>query len=289
MRRLALMLALLAAPVAAQDRLVVAAVNAPLASFADTLGGDGVEVLYPVPEGADAALWRPPINTISAIQGADIILLNGAEFAKWTAKVSLPRSRTVDTSVVFSDAYIETAEGLTHSHGNEGAHSHTGLVATTWLDFAQARAQADAVASAIIRKAPAMQPQVAERLVALEGELDALDARARDIGVGIAGVPVYAMHPGYDYFARAYVPAMERLYWPEGDADRGAVLGDIARVLDGRETGIALWPAEPAAEDAAWLQERGVRSVVLPIGDSVAGDFVARMTAGLDALEAALQ
>ena len=264
MRWLAL-LALLATPAQAQDKLTVAAVNAPLAYFAERLGGDAVEVLYPVPEGEDAALWRPPVRVISLIQQADVILLNGAEFAKWTTKTSLPRSRIADTSAAFADTYIETAQGVTHSHGNDGEHSHTGIVSTTWLDFAQAAQQAEAAAEAMIRKAPAQEGAITTARKALVADLTALDTRARAIGQKLAGRPILATHPGYDYFARAY----------------GLTLTDP----EPTEGAIALWPSPEA--DATRFSQAGVTNVLFPLADSAPGDFIAIMTEALDALEAA--
>jgi len=74
---------------------------------------------------------------------ADLIVLNGAGYAKWTAKVSLPLLRTVDTSKSFEDTLIAMTDEITHSHGPGGDHSHSGTAFTTWLDFSQAARQAD--------------------------------------------------------------------------------------------------------------------------------------------------
>lgn len=153
MHRLALALGLLAVPAAAQDTPRIAVVNYPLAYFAERLGGEGVEVLFPVPDGTDPAFWRPGIADIAAIQGADLIALNGAGFAQWTTKASLPRSRLVDTSAEFSDAYIKT-ETVTHSHGDDGEHSHTGTATYIWLDFELAASQAEALSAAMARRVP---------------------------------------------------------------------------------------------------------------------------------------
>ena len=70
-----------ALPLAAQDRPVVAADNYPLAYFAERLGSGNVEVLFLVPAKTDPSLWRPGISDIAAIQGADVIALNGADFS----------------------------------------------------------------------------------------------------------------------------------------------------------------------------------------------------------------
>ena len=85
----------------------------------------------PVPVGADPETWQPGIAELSALQEADLILLNGAGHYGWTERVSLPRSRTVDTSRAFADALI-AVEGVTHSHGDEGEHSH-GAIAVDHL------------------------------------------------------------------------------------------------------------------------------------------------------------
>jgi zinc transport system substrate-binding protein len=106
--------ALAARPAKAQARPVVVAVNYPLAWFAERLAGGAAEVRLPVPPGTDPQFWRPRIAEIGAIQAADLILLNGAGFAAWTARASLPRSRSVDTSRAFRDRLIAT-EGLVHS------------------------------------------------------------------------------------------------------------------------------------------------------------------------------
>ena len=136
---------------AAQDRPRIVAVNGALTYFAEQLAGDAAEVAFPVPEGVDPSFWRPSIADISAIQEADLILLNGASFATWIDRVSLPRSRVVNTSAAIEERFIVT-ESITHSHGDGGEHSHEGLAAYTWLDPTLAIAQAEAVAGALVAR-----------------------------------------------------------------------------------------------------------------------------------------
>ena len=103
----------------AAEPLNVYVVNYPLKYFAKRIGGDHVRVNFPVPANVDPAYWNPDLANISDYQRADLILLNGAGYAKWTAKVSLPRSKMVDTSSQFKDRYMTTKEVMTHSHGGE--------------------------------------------------------------------------------------------------------------------------------------------------------------------------
>ena len=76
--------------------LSIYVVNYPLKYFAERIGGDHVRVEFPAPADVDPAYWNPDLAVISAFQKADLILLNGAGYAKWIAKVSLPRSKIVD-------------------------------------------------------------------------------------------------------------------------------------------------------------------------------------------------
>jgi ABC-type Zn uptake system ZnuABC Zn-binding protein ZnuA len=81
-------------------------VNYPLAWAAQQLAGDQAEVHFPAPAGVDPAFWEPDLATIAAYQGADLILLNGAGYAKWIAEISLPRNRLLDTSGKLQDQLI---------------------------------------------------------------------------------------------------------------------------------------------------------------------------------------
>jgi zinc transport system substrate-binding protein len=105
-------------------KLSVYVVNYPLQYFAERIGGEHVNVVFPAPADVDPAYWMPDTKTISDYQQADLILLNGAGYARWVNRVTLPRFRMVNTSAGFKDRYIEAAEILTHSHGSEGKHAH---------------------------------------------------------------------------------------------------------------------------------------------------------------------
>ena len=75
------------------DDLKVSTVNYPLQYFAQSIGGHVVKVALPMPEDIDPAFWSPTAKDVAEIQKADIILLNGAHYAKWLPKVSLPLSK----------------------------------------------------------------------------------------------------------------------------------------------------------------------------------------------------
>ena len=47
----------------------------------------------PIPQDVDPAFWNPDVQAILAYQQADLILLNGAGYAKWVPQTTLSRSR----------------------------------------------------------------------------------------------------------------------------------------------------------------------------------------------------
>lgn len=247
----------------AQDRPRVIAVNHALQVFADRLLGDSAEVVFPVPAEVDPSFWRPSISDISMIQSADMILLNGAGFATWVDRVSLPRSRLVNTTAAIKDRFIVT-ESITHSHGDGGEHSHEGLASYTWLDPVLATAQAEAIASAILARDLAPAEAVAERLTALKADLEALDAQAKTLLSVAQGVPLIASHPRYQYLARRYDLTMTSLEWDAGAAPTADELDSLKALVANTGAKVLLWEAEPPASAFDAVAELGLESVVFP-------------------------
>ena len=92
---------------AAAGPLRIYVVNYPLKYFAERIGGDYVQVEFPVPGNVDPAYWDPDIADISAYQKADLIMLNGAAYAKW---VGILKSLGV-SSLVFEPCGNVPAQG----------------------------------------------------------------------------------------------------------------------------------------------------------------------------------
>ena len=134
--------------------LSVYTTNYPLAYFAERIGGEQVEVTFPAPADVDPAYWAPQPEVIAEYQSADLIRLNGAGYEKWTERASLPANKMVDTSKAVESSYVPLEEGVVHTHGPEGEHSHKGWAFTTWLDPMIAIAQAQAIQEALSEVRP---------------------------------------------------------------------------------------------------------------------------------------
>lgn len=280
-------LAALALPAMAQDRPSIITVNYPLAYFAERLTGGAADVTLPVPEGQDPSLWRPRVADISAMQSADAILLNGAGFAGWITKASLPRSKLVDTSRGLEDAFIET-ETVTHSHGADGAHSHDAVASYLWLDLSLAAEQAKAAAKGLERRAPA--EGMAANLDALLADLAALDTEAKALAPLAEGRTILASHPRYQYFARAYGLTIDSLEWGAGAMPSEEEWAKLQTMAEGAEAPVFLWEAEPPAEARARMAELGIADMVFPplAMPPAEGDFVSALSASIAALSALL-
>ena len=264
----------------AGEKLNIYTVNYPLAYFAERIVGELATVTFPAPPNVDPAFWMPDPETITAYQGADLILLNGADYAKWTAKVSLPRSRLVDTSRGFKDQYIQQPNLTTHSHGPSGQHSHGGTAFTTWLDLDQAAQQAEAIAQALIRKRPEAKEQIERNLEALKADLLGLDARIGDIARRDPDRPLLASHPVYQYLARRYRLNLKSVMWEPDEVPSEAQWVELEEMLKEHPARWMIWEGQPAEKAVGRLRALGVESVVFgpcPNRPST-GDFLTVMT-----------
>jgi len=247
----------------AQDRPRVVTVNYPLQYFAERLLDDAVEVVFPVPQEVDPSFWRPSISDISQIQSADLIVLNGAGFANWVDRVSLPRSKLVNSAAAIENQFIMT-ESITHAHGDGGEHSHEGVASYTWLDPTLAIAQATALADAIIARGLSPEDSVAARLDALSADLTASDAAAQTALSALQNGAIIATHPRYQYLARRYDLSISSLEWEAGAMPTAEDLADLRALIEETAARVLIWEAEPPAEAREMAAALGLRNVVFP-------------------------
>jgi len=263
----------------AAEKLTVYVVNYPLQYFAERIGGEHVNVVFPAPADIDPAHWMPDKKTISDYQQADLILLNGAGYAKWVNKATLPRFRIVNTSAGFKDQYIETAEILTHSHGSEGEHAHESLAFTTWIDFSLAARQAKAIAAALNRKRPELKELFQKNYQTLEQDLLKLDQDLKALFAKDPSRPLVVSHPVYDYFARRYGLNIKSVHWEPDEIPTNEQMMELNRILKAHPAKCMIWEGKPIRESAKRLSANGVGSLVFdPCGNRPnQGDFLSVM------------
>lgn len=265
---------------------VIYVVNYPLAYFAERIGQPHVHVFFPAPANEDPAFWMPGTETIVDYQNADLVLLNGASYAKWVDKVSLPPAKVVDTSASFRDQLIATKDTVSHTHGPGGAHSHSGRASTTWLDPTLAMAQTKAVLTALVALRPQHKNTFQRNFAALERDLRGLDARLVDIVNENADRPVVFSHPVYQYFVRRYDLVARSVPWEPDEVPSEPMWADFQKLLEEHPAQWMIWESEPLQENVERLRELGVESITFdPCGNTPdEGDYTSIMQRNMERL-----
>jgi zinc transport system substrate-binding protein len=269
--------------------LSVFVVNHPLRFMAESIGGEHVRVSFPAPAEVDPATWIPDGDTLAAYQSADLILLNGAGYARWVGLASLPRAHVVDTSAAFGDRLIALEGSVTHTHGPAGAHAHEGTAFTTWLDPTLAIEQARAIAQALTRARPQGAESFSRNLAQLEANLRELDARLTAAARRIGDAPLLFSHPVYQYLIRRYGLNARSVHWEPGEPPDDAMFAELDALLDAHEARWMIWEGAPLPATGRALRARGVDSLVFEPGANTPaeGDFLTLMEDNARALEGA--
>ncbi len=271
----------------AASPLSVYTVNYPLQYFAQRIGGERVSVVFPAPAEVDPAFWRPVPETIVAYQQADLILLHGAGYARWTGSASLPAARTVDTSVGIRDRLIPIEDTVTHGHGPAGEHSHRGYAFTTWLDPGLAVEHARAILNAFVEARPRDESAFRAGFASLEADLFELDRQLDEWARGVADTPVIFSHPVYQYFTRRYGLNAVSLHWEPNEMPDESQWKRLEGLIHDRGGRWMIWEDRPLEATVERLRSSGSESVVLATCANTPheGDYLAAMQRALTALK----
>lgn len=263
--------------------LDVYVVNYPLQYFAERIGGENVRVSLPVPANIDPAFWSPDVEVVAALQGADLVLLNGAGYEKWVDVVSLSASKLVDTSTSFADRYVTIEDAVTHTHGPGGEHSHGEIAFTTWLDPNLAIEQARAIKEAFSAARPASSDAFETAYETLKRDLVLLDQQLQMLTAGQGEVPLIASHPVYQYLTGAYHLNVRSVQLEPDEIPLESEWRGLQAILLEHPAHWMIWEREPLPETTARLKDMGIQSVVYDPCANVPeeGDFLAVMRENL--------
>jgi len=276
---------------AAADPLTVYTVNYPLQYFTERIGGEHVKVVFPAPSDGDPAYWKPDQQAVSAYQKADLIMLNGAGYAKWVAMVSLPRSKTVNTTAALSDRYMQAEAELNHTHGPAGEHAHAAIAFTTWLDFDIASRQAMAIYEALSRKRPELKATFNANYTILKNELFSLDSEMQAIVQRNQLQPLVVSHPVYQYLARRYGMQIKSVHWEPREAPKSVQWNGLQEILILHPAKWMLWEGDPLPGTVDRLSASGIASMVFdPCGNKPKhGNFMDVMRQNIENLKMVYQ
>ena len=127
-RFLSLLLAFLfvLAPVQAESRLSILALNFPAFDLARSIAGETADVKMLLPPGSESHSYEPTPQDIIAIQNADLFLYTGGASDTWVESIlasmgeKAPRTFRLSDSVTLLEE--ETSESMQHVHVHDHDH-----------------------------------------------------------------------------------------------------------------------------------------------------------------------
>lgn len=279
-----LLASLMVLQVQAERIFTVYTVNYPLTYFAERIGGDHIAVIFPAPADVDPAFWTPDAETVRRYQQADLILLNGAGYGKWTRNVSLPMLRSVDTSRAFRDDLLHVESTVTHSHGPGGDHSHGGTAFTTWLDFSQAAQQAEAIYKTLSRRIPDRKTEFARNYESLKKDLLELDEQMLALGAKKPGIPLLGSHPIYQYLARRYNLNLKMVMWEPDEEPAESGWQQLGNMVKSHPARWMIWEDTPLPQTTKRLESMAIQDTVFSpcFSRPDGGDFISRMRLNIE-------
>ena len=271
-----------------QNLKQVYVVNYPLYYFAKRISGNRISVIFPVPQDdVDPAYWNPDIKIINKYQSSDLILLNGAAYAKWTSWASLPISKSVNTAAYFRMKWLKIKEIITHSHGKDGEHSHIGFASTTWLNPEFAIYQAVAIKKAFIELLPEYTAEFISNFNSLKKDLLDLEKAIEQITAGKQSLPLLTSHPVYQYLEYRYNLNIQSVHWEPDEIPNKNEWKKLKETVKAHPAKWMIWEKKPNRKTEEELLKLNIKSIVFnPCGNKPKhNDFMQTMWKNIKGLE----
>ncbi|NDC58025.1 MAG: metal ABC transporter substrate-binding protein [Alphaproteobacteria bacterium] len=235
---------------AAPVRADIVASFSVLADMARAVAPERLAVAALAGAGIDPHGFEPRPGDARALAGARLAIVNGLGFDDWAVRFARAAGFSGEVLVATRDVRPLVGPGRA---SRPDPHA--------WLDVANARLYARAIATAIQRAWPAAAPETTARALSYDAALAALDGEIRAL---LASVPrarrtIVTAHESFAYFGRAYGLNVLALNSASGEAAAARTASVIRAV---RASGAAAAFPEQAldARGLATLQaETGVR------------------------------
>ncbi|APZ96978.1 putative zinc transport system zinc-binding lipoprotein AdcA precursor [Fuerstiella marisgermanici] len=181
------------------ESITVVATSYPVFVMASEIVGDECEVVFPAADATSPQAWKTSAKDISVLQSADLILLNGAGYEAWAQQVSLPRSRTVETSAAYESKLKRVQDSVSHQHGPAGENTGGDLLWATWLDPQLATLQLKAIEGALSKVVPDQRAAFAARGQTIADRLAKLDQQIEQLAAATAEKEMVVLSVGSEF------------------------------------------------------------------------------------------
>jgi zinc/manganese transport system substrate-binding protein len=211
-RRLFLAIAILAcmaAPASAQQKLPVVATFSILGDFVKNVGGARVALTTLVGADGDSHVYSATPADAKTVAEAKVVFMNGLGFEGWMdrlVKASGTKAAIVVATRGVKPRSMPGAHGHGHGHGHGHSHSHSDADPHAWQSVTNAKVYVTNVRDALIKADPEGKAEYEANAAAYLAKLDALDKEIRETVTRIppARRKVITSHDAFGYFKAAY-------------------------------------------------------------------------------------
>lgn len=228
-------------------------------------------------------------HLIEDLQEADLIVRSSLQDEAWLDYISLPRSRVVDISQGLEMDALKSHDAIVHSHGPEGAHSHSKPAIAPWLDLTILLKQIKNIEDALHQKLP-HTPAIAKNSQALQQDIAALHEEMTALGKSARDVHFFAPYAAYDYLARRYGLSIMSLGWRQDGAPTDAQWQVITKKRRVGERVFMLCSRPPSAAIARRLSAQDIGVIMFNSldADCLDADVAAVIKQNITAMRKAL-
>ncbi|MCH2200323.1 MAG: metal ABC transporter substrate-binding protein [Fuerstiella sp.] len=215
-------------------RVTIAVTSYPLLAMAEEMAGDAADVELVVSSGTTSPDWKPNSSAVQKMQQATRILISGGDYEPWLQRVTVPRSRLIDTSQGFYDQFVRIPDAVIHQHGPDGNHSHPGVVWATWLDPQLATSQLNQTRDVLLSVLPDSEANIHKVADRLAEDFRRLDDRLKEMAIVTSdgAVTVLGDAPVYQYLTKRLGWELKYIHLPSvgplTDEDRASIQTAIA-------------------------------------------------------------
>jgi zinc/manganese transport system substrate-binding protein len=219
---LAVLLAALATPSVAQEKLKVVATFSILSDFVKNVGGERVDVQSLVGPNGDAHVYQPTPSDAKTIAAAQVVFVNGLGFEGWIARL-IKASASKAAMVTATKGMKPRKAEDDHGHGDADPHA--------WQSVANAKIYVANIREGLSAADPAGKSAYEANAAAYLAKLEALDA---EVKAAVEKIPadrrkIITTHDAFGYFGAAYGVAFIA---PQGVSTESEVSAkDVAKII----------------------------------------------------------
>lgn len=280
-------------PTADPERVSIAVTSYPLLAMAEGMAGSAADVEMVIEEGTSSPEWKPTSEAIQTMQKATRILISGGDYEPWLQRVTVPRSRLVDTAEGYYGQFVRIPDAVVHQHGPDGSHSHPGVVWATWLDPQLALSQLERTRDVLLPLLPDHVAEIQKAADRLADEFRQLDERLDQLAESTsdAEITVLGDAPVYQYLAQRLGWKLTYVHLPGHGPLTEEQRSSLTTAMDEQQPSM-VWLQQTLAEEVVLTEgdrDRPVAVIDLCQSANPARSLTERLEGNLDRIEAVLQ